>query len=318
MEFERFLVSVLKEHSSYLHVEQDALLGRDMRYRIDILASRKVGGSTESLIIECKVSPPNSPGQLERLLGVFARYREVNKESKLVLAIPATLSEYSLEALRAASVEVWDLDFLSGEFFDVIDRVPESIFKIVIASHTARTGVSTIEEGFISSIKSCAPGKQDCYVYQKLVGEILAHLFSPPLIEPIPELSDNSKANRRDFIMPNYADSGFWAFLRERYSADYIIVDAKNYTKKVGKKDILQISNYLKSHGAGLFGLIFSRSGGDLSGCEVTLREQWLVHQKMIVVLDDEDVISMLLAKSDGRPPEQILGNKIEQFRLSM
>ncbi|EPH0774632.1 hypothetical protein ACPTG1_13135 [Pseudomonas aeruginosa] len=96
------------------------------------------------------------------------------------------------------------------------------------------------------------------------------------------------------------------------------MIDAKNYTKKVSKKDVLQIANYLKSHGAGLFGLIISRRGGDLSGCEVTLREQWLVHQKMIIILDDEDVVSMLLAKSDGRAPEQVIGSKIEQFRLSM
>lgn len=318
MEFESFLVDVLKEHSSYSHVEQDSLLGRDTRYRIDILASRKFGKSSENIIIECKVVPPNSYGQLKRLLGVFAKYREVNKISKLVLAIPATLSEQALKALKAERIEVWDLDFLSKEFIDVVERVPESFFKAVIKDHAARAGVPTIEENFISSIKSCAPGKRDCYVYQKLVGEILAHLFSPPLIAPISELSDNSKSNRRDFIMPNYADTGFWAFLRARYSADYVIVDAKNYTKKVGKKDVLQIANYLKSHGAGLFGLIFSRNGGDSSGCEFTLREQWLINKKMIVIFDDDDVISMLLAKSDGRLPEQILGNKIEQFRLSM
>ena len=74
----------------------------------------------------------------------------------------------------------------------------------------------------------------------------------------------------------------------------------------------------LKSHGAGLFGLIISRVGGDASGCEHTLREQWLVHRKLILVLDDEDMKEMLIAKSDGRAPEEILGQKIEHFRLSM
>jgi hypothetical protein len=118
--------------------------------------------------------------------------------------------------------------------------------------------------------------------------------------------------------MPNYAEAGFWSFLRQKYEADYIIIDAKNHTRKVKKSDVLQIANYLKSHGAGLFGLIVSRKGGDTGSCEHTLREQWLVHRKLILILDDEDIKSMLMAKSDGRRVEEILGQRIEQFRLSM
>ena len=138
------------------------------------------------------------------------------------------------------------------------------------------------------------------------------------LNKPISELSDKPKVNRRDFILPNYAESGFWAFLRAKYQADYIVVDAKNYSKRVGKSEILQIANYLKPHGAGLFGLICSRHGGDESGCEHTLREQWLVHQKLILVLNDEDLSAMLRVKSEGRGAEEILATKIEAFRLSM
>ncbi|HGM6163992.1 TPA: hypothetical protein ACXNRD_002562 [Pseudomonas aeruginosa] len=317
IEFESFLASALKAHGAYSNVEQDFLLGQGTRYRADILASR-VGGGGERLLIECKTSPPNSLRQLDQLLRQLFAYGTTNNDYKIVLAVPATLSDEYLFALKEAGVEVWDLNFLSREFSGVIHKIPGSYFAQIIVSHANRSHEPTNEEKFISSLRSCLPGKQDCYVYQKLIGEILGHLFTPPLYEPIPELSDKAKVNRRDFIMPNYVDSGFWAFLRERYSADYVVIDAKNYTKKVSKKDVLQIANYLKSHGAGLFGLIISRRGGDLSGCEVTLREQWLVHQKMIIILDDEDVVSMLLAKSDGRAPEQVIGSKIEQFRLSM
>ena len=52
--------------------------------------------------------------------------------------------------------------------------------------------------------------------------------------------------NRRDFIIPNYSEEGFLRYLRSRYSADYIVVDAKNYTHKITRKDALQIANYLK------------------------------------------------------------------------
>lgn len=143
-------------------------------------------------------------------------------------------------------------------------------------------------------------------------------MFTPPLGKPITELSDQAAANRCDFIMPNYAEQGFWAFLREKYQADYIVIDAKNYMGKVKKPQVLQIANYLKPHGAGLFGIIISRNGGDTSGCEHALREQWMIHRKLILVLDDDDIQSMLVARSEGRAAEELLGLKIERFRLSM
>jgi hypothetical protein len=88
--------------------------------------------------------------------------------------------------------------------------------------------------------------------------------ISPPLSTPIVELSDESGTNRRDIILPNYAERGFWSFVRERYCADFIVVDAKNHADCVGKTEALQVLNYLKAHGAGLLGLIVSRAGGDI------------------------------------------------------
>jgi hypothetical protein len=96
--------------------------------------------------------------------------------------------------------------------------------------------------------------------YQKLVGRTLEYLFCPPLKTPISELGDRPAVNRRDLILPNYAPDGFWKFMRDNYQADYIVVDAKNYRGEVKKKDALQVANYLKPHGAGLFGLIITRS----------------------------------------------------------
>jgi hypothetical protein len=109
----------------------------------------------------------------------------------------------------------------------------------------------------------------------------------------------------------------YWSFLRTNYHAHFVVADAKNYVRRVTKKEALQIANYLKLHGAGLFGLILSRKGSD-KGCNLTLREQWIVHQKMVIVLKDSDVEQMLDAKSNGRPPEEIIRQKIEDFRLSM
>ena len=101
------------------------------------------------------------------------------------------------------------------------------------------------------------------------------------------------------------------------YNADFIVIDAKNYTKKVQKKDVLQICNYLKSHGAGLFGIIITRNGGDTS-CLHTIKEMWAMQKKLIIILTDEDIKQMLNLKAVGNNPEDIIKQKIEQFRLSL
>lgn len=318
IEFVSFIAELLKIHPSFSDVHQEFLVGRETRYRVDILVKRSSGGAKETLLIECKTPTVFAAEHIKSAIAQLESYRAVIGDCRMVLAIPATLNEEDLSILRAAKIEVWDLPYIASKFPAEIKKAYPSYYKALFITQIGRPTRITREQELIDSLASCNPGKTDCYVYQALVGEILECLFTPPLGKPIPELSDKLEANRRDFIMSNYAESGFWSFLRQKYDADYIVIDAKNYTRKVKKPEVLQIANYLKPHGAGLFGLIFSRKGGDASGCEHTLREQWIIHRKLILVLDDDDIKAMLMAKSDGRSAEDILGRRIERFRLSM
>lgn len=101
------------------------------------------------------------------------------------------------------------------------------------------------------------------------------------------------------------------------YDADYVVVDAKNYMTPVGKSQVLQIANYLKPHGAGMFAIIATRVGADNAAC-LTIREQWMAHHKMILILEDSGVEAMLLAASSGGDSSKVIGQMIEDFRLSM
>ncbi|MFT4066898.1 HNH endonuclease [Paraburkholderia sp.] len=318
IEFVSFLAGLLTRHRDYSDVQREIVLGREIRYRADILAHRRNDDGIETLLIECKTYPALTAAHIHSAIGQLEKYKAGYGDCRMVLAIPATLREEELSALRAANIEAWDLRYIASRFSMQIRESEPGYYRTLLLARITRPKELAREQELINSLESCVPGKSDCYVYQTLVGEILECLFTPPLGKPIPELSDKSEANRRDFIMPNYTERGFWSFMRQKYEADYIVIDAKNYTRKIKKSEVLQIANYLKPHGAGLFGLIISRRGGDSSGCEHTLREQWLIHRKLILVLDDEDIKAMLMAKSDERLAEDVLGQKIEHFRLSM
>ncbi|MEO1351790.1 MAG: HNH endonuclease signature motif containing protein [Cyanobacteria bacterium J06635_15] len=318
IEFVDFLSGLLNKHPNFENLKKEVLLGSETRFRGDILVKRKEGSRQQTLVIECKTSRVLHSATLKNIINQLRTYQNLCNGCYVVLAVAGTLLDQDLALLQQHMFEVWDLDYIAVTFATQIKESPISYYKALLLSRLARAHISSQEQSFIDDLKACQPGKKDCYVYQSLIGDILEYLFTPPLAKPIPELSDKVLANRRDFILPNYSEKGFWAFMREKYVADYIVIDAKNYTRKVKKDEVLQIANYLKPHGAGLFGIIICRKGGDSAGCEHTLREQWLVHKKLILVLNDEDIEKMLVAKLDGNPPEDLISQKIEQFRLSM
>ena len=49
-----------------------------------------------------------------------------------------------------------------------------------------------------------------------------------------------------------------------------------------------------------------------------TLKEVWAIHKKMLIILLDNDIEQMLLEKLANREPENIVRQKIEDFRLSI
>lgn len=51
---------------------------------------------------------------------------------------------------------------------------------------------------------------------------------------------------------------------------------------------------------------------------QYTLREVWAIEKKLIIVLQDNDIEQMLIEKSLGREPENIIRQRIEDFRLLM
>jgi hypothetical protein len=216
-------------------------------------------------------------------------------------------------------IDAWDLDAIADRFRAVLDGVTHPVLRpLLLAVAALREGEwQSAEARLLHELRVVEPGRGAWSTYQKLVGRILERLFCPPLTSPIVNIADHTDVNRRDIILPNYAENGFWSFVRERYAADFIVVDAKNYSTEVGKPEALQVLNYLKRHGAGQLGLIVTRRGADI-GCLETIREQWAHSDKMLIVLSDEHVERMLRTKEAGGPPEDVIRQWIEEFRLSM
>lgn len=245
----------------------------------------------------------------------FIQLKTLTTPATLVFAFPGELTENQGIKLGKLGVKVWDKQFFKDQFSHEIDQIAPQNVPIVLQIKIGKT--LPRERQYIERIKKINPGKKEALVYQRLVNEILKVLFVPPFYSPLYESSDQTRTNRRDHVMPNYIENGFWSYLRDRYLVDFIVIDSKNYSGNVTKACVLQMINYLKKQGTGLFGLIIARNAGD-RGCKQTIREKWILENKMVVILTDEDIENMLLAKSSTGDPEDIIRQKIEDFRLSL
>lgn len=104
--------------------------------------------------------------------------------------------------------------------------------------------------------------------------------------------------------------------VRNTYEAHFVVVDAKNYSGPVKKRAVIDIGNYLTKHGTGLFGILVTRNSSD-RGADITRREQWFMHQKLIIIINDDDLRQMWTMAENGDDPAQHILQKIEDFRIA-
>jgi hypothetical protein len=279
-------------------------------------------GHGRTVIVEARLSSPQIGRRLREVREQLLRFRDAFKAEhpeapapRLVLVISTGLSARYVSLLAEAEIEVIDGPALLAH------AQRQGRDTELLADFLDLSGVEVPSVGphpaddFTERLSGILPGKPAWSAYQRTLADILEYLFSPPLERPYYEHSNETKVNRRDMILANYVEADFWGFMRNHYAAHFVVVDAKNYARDVKKTDVLQISNYLSDHGAGLFGMVFTRQGIARSA-EITRREQWAFHRKLILLLTDTDLLQMLAAKKAGDRPEHVLRQQIESFRL--
>lgn len=314
-DFEYYMLQLLEKNEQFRNIKTTELADGGKRQHFDIIADELVENEWKKIYIELKASSSFTTQRLHAILNIVLSGKSNTGNAKIVFAFPGRLPQQSIAFFKKYGIGIWDLAYISKRFSKEIKTVYHPILQPLFLK--GLVSPTPLEKKLINDLKSMKPRKKNCFQYQKLIGKILERLFCPPLESPLSEHSDLSRVNRRDFILPNYVETGFWAFIRSEYLGYYIVADAKNYVGKISKKCALQLSNYLKAKGAGLFGLIVSRNGG-AKGCIQTIRDIWIFDKKLIIILTDDDVEKMLIERLSGRNPEIIIRQKIEDFRLTL
>jgi len=314
-EFTEFVYRIFKESGQFLNVNREFIQFTEKKNKADLFVEEQKLTGVENLEIEIKPFSNFTNQRIDEIITQILSYKTLDN-AKQVFMFPGYISNADNLKFALNAIEVWDLKYLSKRFKKELAKT-ENVKFLNYFNFSLIKEYDTEEEELIAELKNIKPGREQWSSYQKHIGKILEYLFGEKLSSPISESSDEFKVNRRDYILRNYSDDKFWKYLRESYFADFVVIDAKNYNAEVKKNEVIQIANYLKKHGTGLFALIITRVG-EKNSSYITRREKWILENKMIVVLTDEDIEKMILAKSSSNDPEEIIKQSIEDFRLKI
>lgn len=300
-DFECYIFSILNESNQFdtiYHLTDLKDLG------IDLVAENE----NECLLIYIKKSKLIGNDYIMLLAEISRKIEKYNnKAAKIVLITSGDFTEGAKLVAEELNIELWDYRalFEIKEFGKNYSEV--TVIKIE----------KTPADEFKERLSTIVCGRSEWSSYQKCVADIFEFLFYPTLDTPRFEMSDYDKANRRDIIMENQSEKGFWKNIRDLYKGDYIVIDAKNYSSKIRKQPVIDLAYYLKPYGCGMFGIIVCRKGSEKSAFHAT-KEQWIASNKLIICLNDQDIIEMLEIKKNNGTPEEIIKRKIADFRMRL
>lgn len=312
-QFDRFVRDLLAHMPDVRLMDAVGLAPPDVR--CDLVAER----DGRPLLVEIKAQTPQTSqrsrdvvAQLKAAADRYGRTHPDLRKPGLLVAFPGVLSPSRSAFFVNEGVEAWDGRYLKRRARQFGVPVPDFVATL---EGEERVEDREPAEYLLRRLSRIAPGRTDWPEYESFCEAVLNFLFCPPLKLAIPQSRDDSRANRRDFILPNYAEEGYWRSLRDQYHADFVVAEVKNTKAPAGKEEVLQLANYLTRHGVGLVGILMTRNGLNPTARWIS-REQWVLHDKLIIAITDEDIKQMLLNRQAGSEPSELIQQRIEDFRL--
>jgi hypothetical protein len=158
-------------------------------------------------------------------------------------------------------------------------------------------------------------GRDHWLTYEGLIQRILWFLFVPPQREVIIQARTENGHERRDAIIPNIASGGFWDTLRREFETKHIVFEMKNSDSAAAKEDIIQLRTYLSKPTIGRFGVLVTRKGASKSA-GIAQGEAYSQNRILALILDDDDVVDLMRARTFLGSPELALESKKIQFEV--
>lgn len=163
----------------------------------------------------------------------------------------------------------------------------------------------------IKRLNNCEKGKLSWPEYESIGMDIFKFLFSSDFHSYMAEeqAENDLKNHRRDLLVNNnFKDpSSFWSQMKSDFNARVLIVEFKNYTKKLNSSTLFSTTKYAKK-GVGNFAIVFSRKGLDPTA--IKEQKELYDNDKLLIEFNDEELTEMIREKIFGKSPLERLESK--------
>lgn len=191
--------------------------------------------------------------------------------------------------------------------------------NFVNKQHEKTIGKINYNAKLIESLRECKSGKKDGNdkKYESICTDIIKYLFDSEFTRISPQHRTNDDMFRMDLLCSIKGNSAFWEFLINFYRTKFVVFEYKNYEDSISQNLVYITEKYLFPISLRNVAFIISRKGFDKNayiasiGC---LRE----NGKLIISLNDDDLVHMIEEKADGREPSDYLLEKVELLLMSV
>lgn len=165
-------------------------------------------------------------------------------------------------------------------------------------------------------LSKIASGHTNFRGFEKLACEIWTAVFADALTFLGEQSATRGGVLRRDGLYRNNRDSRFWVRVAQKFNADLIVVDFKNYSKPVSAKRVWDIERYADDLNGRML-VIVSRHGRDSTvlPAQLTALEK---HRNLVLVVGDTDLLTMIDLKKQGEDPGSFLEKQMDSLLAAL
>lgn len=263
---------------------------------------------------------------------IHLSFRQLDYYNKSVVEVLIVVYDRDDEQLYSIYVSDIPEEILKRRSTTEFVRLPYKIFKPLQFTPPTKESLQrknkvkslnsvkdSVKTNLIAKLENCPSGIENWREYEEICSSIVNYLFQNSFrnFQTIIQARNENGLDIKDLIIPNRSITPFWQEVRTDYDARNLVFEFKNYGKKIGKNQLVQTSNYLKKRTYGRFGLIFCRKGLSKNGIEEQ-KELLRDDDKLIIVLNDEDLIEMLKQKKGNISAETFLEKLKTELELKI
>lgn len=338
---QNFLISLL-DYQGYKNIKEESRIGDESsKFRADVVAEKE--GTIAIIEVKGYRNLYNSKAIINNALKQILRYRQVitqNSEDmsfSFIIVLPCEIqNETQKEIFKRYNVVIWDIRnllYLCGgnrELFQLLLKsIPypslnlEAEKPIDMTNGTIElvpdTSIPSLAESYVSRLENCKAGRTNKAdkEYETLCTEIITYLFDTEFFKISGQHKTDDEMFRMDLLCSLKGTTEFWKFLITYYHTKFVVFEYKNYSEYIPQNLIYVTEKYLFPVALRNVAFIISRKGFDPNAAKAALgclRE----NGKLIISLDDNDLIRMISIKDKGEEPSDYLLDKVEQLLMSV